>query len=190
VNKLASKLDVVSHQVDRLTTLIDNLLDVTRITSGRMTLSPEPFDLADAVRSVIGRSKELLTRSGSELSVSVESPAVGQWDRLRIEVVILNLLSNAIKYGQGKPIEVTIAAAGACALLRVVDHGIGIAPAEQRRIFERFERAVPEHHYGGFGLGLWVARKIVEAHGGAIEVESIPSTGSHFVVSLPREPSA
>jgi signal transduction histidine kinase len=99
--------------------------------------------------------------------------------------VVTNLLANAIKYGEGKPIEVRLSREGDEAVLVVIDHGIGIAPDQQARIFDRFERAVSSRAFGGFGLGLWIAREIIEAHGGSIGVTSEPGRGSTFVVRLP-----
>jgi signal transduction histidine kinase len=110
----------------------------------------------------------------------------GLWDRARLEQVVTNLLSNAVKYGRGQPIEVAVMGADDRARLVVRDQGIGIAPEHLSRIFERFERAVSAHNYGGLGLGLYIVRQIVEAHGGAIHVTSTPGEGSTFVVDLPR----
>ena len=110
---------------------------------------------------------------------------VGLWDRVRLDSVIGNLVSNAVKFGEGKPINVSVSCDGSVARIVVTDQGIGIAPEEQARIFGKFERAVSERHYGGFGLGLWVVRQIVEAHGGSIRVASEAGKGSTFVVELP-----
>jgi len=110
----------------------------------------------------------------------------GSWDRLRIEQVVTNLVGNAIKYGAGRPIEVTIEALGETARISVLDHGIGISPEDEERVFGRFERAVSERHYSGFGLGLWISRQIVEAHGGTIRFERPPDAATRFVVDLPR----
>ena len=107
---------------------------------------------------------------------------------MRLEQVISNLLTNALKYGPGKPIEVETARDGNLARIRVRDYGIGIEPENQRRIFERFERAVSDRHYGGLGLGLWIARQVVEASGGTITVQSAPGEGSLFSVELPMKP--
>jgi signal transduction histidine kinase len=103
---------------------------------------------------------------------------------------VTNLLSNAIKYGRGKPVDVTVEARERLATLTVRDHGIGISPADQRRIFQRFERAVSKRNYGGFGLGLWIVRQIVESLGGTVRVESVPGEGSTFQVELARVATA
>ena len=112
-------------------------------------------------------------------------PIIGRWDTLRLEQVITNLLANAIKYGLGKPIEVSVRGEEGCGVLCVRDQGIGIAEADQGRVFERFERIVTGRNYGGFGLGLWIVREILEAHGGTIEVQSALGVGSTFTVTLP-----
>jgi signal transduction histidine kinase len=104
--------------------------------------------------------------------------------------VITNLLSNAIKFGRGRPIVVSVEGEADRALLAVRDQGIGIEPEDQKRIFGRFERAVPAQHFGGLGLGLYIAREIVEAHGGTIRVASEPGSGTTFTIDLPREPPA
>jgi len=184
---LEPKLTLLERQSMRLNTLINTLLDVTRITTGRMALSPERVDLAEVVRDIVTRSRELIDRSGSAVKVSGEASVVGTWDRLRTETVVANLLSNALKYGQGKPIEIAVARAGAVARLCVSDHGIGIPGDRQQRIFRRFERGVDEEHYSGFGIGLWLVQQAVDAHGGRIELTSREGEGATFVIELPVE---
>jgi signal transduction histidine kinase len=110
---------------------------------------------------------------------------VGQWDPIRIEQVVTNLLTNAIKYGAGKPVEVEVTQLEGQAVIRVTDHGIGIEPKHQARIFQRFERAVSSRYFGGFGLGLWIARQLVDASGGKIAVHSALGEGASFTVTLP-----
>jgi signal transduction histidine kinase len=112
----------------------------------------------------------------------------GYWDRLRVSQVVTNLVSNAIKYGAGKPILLTFGARGDRAWIQVRDQGIGIDPTDQPQIFERFERAVSSRNYGGLGLGLYIVKRIVEAHGGTIRVESAPGAGSAFWVEIPQRP--
>jgi signal transduction histidine kinase len=110
------------------------------------------------------------------------------WDLDGIEAIVINLLTNALKFGEGKPIDITIGHNADVARLSVSDKGIGIRPEEQVRIFERFERAVPSHNYGGFGIGLWLARQVAEAHGGSLRVTSAKGIGSTFVLELPVTP--
>jgi signal transduction histidine kinase len=111
---------------------------------------------------------------------------LGRWDPARLDQVVTNLLTNAMKFGPGKPIQITVHATAGGATMIVRDQGIGIAADAQARIFERFERGVSAQHYGGLGLGLYIARQIVEAHHGHIAVESALGQGATFVVTLPR----
>lgn len=184
--RVAEKLDAASRQVTRLAKLVGELLDVSRIRIGKLHLEPEPLDLATLLDDAVARMRDEAERSGSRVVVTAERPCTGTWDRTRLDQVVTNLLTNAIKYGGGKPIEITLGCTATGARLVVRDHGIGISPENQARIFERFERAASARHYGGFGLGLWIARQIVEESGGKITVESTPGEGSTFVVELPR----
>lgn len=183
---LASRVATSERQVERLTALINNLLDISRITAGRLELDLEPVDLAAVAREAAARFREDLARAGCVLEFRAEGECVGQWDRLRLEQVVTNLLSNAAKYGAGRPIEIEVDGGEATARFSIRDHGIGIPAEHQVRIFERFERAVSDRHYGGLGLGLWIVRQIVDAFGGTIRVESRAGAGSTFTVLLPR----
>jgi PAS domain S-box-containing protein len=186
--KVAVKIEKAVKSTSRLSKLIDDLLDVSRITTGRLQLNPERVDMNDLLREVIDRFSEQALRAGSVIALNAEPQAeiIGTWDRMRIDQVLANLLSNAIKYGRGKPIEVSLAAAAEHVRLSVRDQGIGISADDIARIFGRFERAVPAGHYGGLGLGLYITRQIVEAHRGEIRVQSTPTAGSTFTVDLPR----
>lgn len=183
--KVGKMLTTVQRQTERLTQLVNTLLDVTRVASERIELDREELDLTALVEAVLLAQRPAMERAGCVLSLTASPGVVGAWDRARIQTVVSNLLANAIKYGPGKPIEVIVDRRENAALLQVKDHGIGIPEREQARIFQRFERAVPEEHYGGFGLGLWLARQIVDAHGGTIRFESAPGKGSAFTVELP-----
>jgi PAS domain S-box-containing protein len=185
IAQFAGKLEAIDRQVDRLTKLINNLLDVSRITAGRIDLELDDVDLAALVREIADRAREELSRAGCPLTLRANEVVIGRWDPLRLDQVITNLLSNAIKYGNGKPIELVLATDGPTARVTVRDHGIGIAPDHQARIFQRFERAVSERQYGGLGLGLWICRQIVNALSGEIAVASTPGEGSTFTVTLP-----
>jgi signal transduction histidine kinase len=179
--QLEHAVEMIARQTTRLHALIENFLEVVNITSGHMDLDRAPVDLRQIVNDIVAHDH--LGRSGP--AIVVDGQAVGSWDRVRLESVIGNLVSNAVKFGEDKPISISVSCDGSTARVVVTDHGIGIAPEEQARIFEKFERAVSERHYGGFGLGLWVVRQIVEAHGGSIRVASEAGKGSTFVVELP-----
>jgi signal transduction histidine kinase len=148
-------------------------------------LEPEEVDFREIVRAAIEHFGDELKPNQAILSLPSES-IVGHWDPVRLDQVVTNLLSNAIKYGNGKAIELSVRADGKTARLSIADHGIGIEPDRQQRLFGGFERAVSGRQYGGFGLGLWITKRIVDAMGGRIGVESRPGEGSTFVVVLPR----
>ncbi|WP_158501586.1 ATP-binding protein [Vitiosangium sp. GDMCC 1.1324] len=184
--KALAQLNLAETQSRRLGALINELLDVSRLATRGPELHLERVDLEDLARRVVAQDEARAARSGSKLVLETRGPAVGRWDASRLEQVLLNLLSNAIKFGEGKPIEVKVDCDEERAKLEVSDQGIGISPEALTRIFERFERAVPERHYGGLGLGLWIARQIVLAHGGTLWVESAVGKGSTFHLQLPR----
>jgi signal transduction histidine kinase/NO-binding membrane sensor protein with MHYT domain len=178
------KVEMAERQQKRLARLVSELLDISRIRLGRLQLNSEEFDLAACSADVIERLRPDLERTGSGVSLRAPAPVTGFWDRSRIEQVLGNLLNNAAKYGTGKPIDVGVTAESGTARITVRDHGIGIPPDQQERIFERFERAASPN-FGGLGLGLYIARQIIEAHGGTIGVKSSLGAGSVFVVELP-----
>jgi signal transduction histidine kinase len=183
--RTAAKLAIALRSAERLGDLVNRLLDVSRIVTGDLDLVREELDLADVARQVAERFRAPLAESGSTLTLRT-APARGRWDHGRLSSIADSLLSNAVKYGEGRPIELGVEEAGDEARLWVRDRGIGIAPDDQARVFGRFERAVSQRHYGGFGLGLWVARLFAEAHGGRLRVESSLGQGSTFTLELPR----
>lgn len=174
--------DAAVREAGRLTSLIDTLLDA-QAQKGHLELHLADVDLAELVREVADRLRMRAEQVGSEVQVFVPSVR-GRWDRVRIEQVLTNLLLNAFKFGRGKPVRVAAAPRGPTVCLEVSDQGIGVSLEDMDRIFGKFERAVPSH-YGGFGLGLFIARQIVEAHHGHVEVASTPGIGSTFRVTLP-----
>jgi signal transduction histidine kinase len=189
--RLLRDCELMHRQVKRLSELVNDLLDVSRISTGQLTLELEPVDLSELVREVVTRFEPEAERVGCWVSVTAPASAPGLWDRRRLDQVVSNLLSNALKYGAGKPVHVRVALEGTQARLRVEDEGIGIAPEAMERIFGLYERAVSERHYGGLGLGLYVTRQIIERLGGRVGVESAPGHGAAFTVELPlRPPSA
>jgi PAS domain S-box-containing protein len=184
--KIGRRMSSATRQMDRLTRLVEDLLDVSRITAGRMTLHRESFDLAELVQDVVHQFETQARNVGSLIEADwPPEPLRGNWDRARIEQAIVNIVSNALKYGAGKPIRISASSTDGMARLSVRDQGIGISEDALGRIFDRFERAVPTQHYGGLGLGLFIARQVVQAHGGDIHVASRPGRGAEFVVYLP-----
>ena len=184
--RAVEQLKSTERMVLRLGKLIGELLEVSRLAWGRFRPDRQDVDLAALVRESLARMEEQLARAGCPVNVAVEGGVRGSWDRDRLDRVVDNLIGNAAKYGAGKPIEVRLRGRDGNVLLEVRDYGIGIEPADQARVFERFERAVSHRQFGGFGLGLWISRKIVEAHGGSIWLTSKPGAGSTFSVELPR----
>ena len=185
---VARVLATAERQGQRLEKLVTGLLDVSRIHMGRLELDVEEVELGAAVQDALGAVEDEAAQSGSEIEVRGE-PVRGYWDRFRVSQVVTNLLANAVKYGGGKGVEVEFGPRGDQAYLRVRDHGIGIDPADQPQIFERFERAVSSRNYGGLGLGLYIVKRIVEAHGGSVDVVSRPGEGATFSVGLPLRPA-
>jgi PAS domain S-box-containing protein len=186
---LNRRLETAKRQTRRLTKLVENLLDVSRISAGRLSLERESCDLGVLAAEIVERFGADAATASCRLNVHVDQPVVGQWDRLRLEQLLSNLLANALKYGAGKPIEIEVRKEAGEARLSIADQGIGIAAEDRSRIFGRFERAVPLTHYGGLGLGLYIARQIVDAHGGSIVVDSAPGRGAIFTVRLPLAPA-
>lgn len=184
--RLVRALDVADRQVRRLGMLVQELLDVSRIESGKLQLNAERFDLSELVEEIVARYEKEAERLGCVLTADCPTGAVGLWDRHRIEQVVTNLLANAIKYGGSRPIHVEVRSSGDQVRVRVEDQGVGIPEEALGRIFSRFERAVTDSGYGGLGLGLYIASQIVEAHRGRIEVSSRLGKGSVFTVILPR----
>jgi signal transduction histidine kinase len=183
-----AKLRRAVRSTERLSDLVDTLVDVSRIASGNLPLSRVRLDLGASARRVAERYADESRRVESPLQIlegGAGTAIVGHWDRERVEQMISNLLSNALKYGAGKPIEVVLSSQDGWAELTVRDRGMGISPADLERIFGRFERAVSVRNYGGLGLGLYLTREIAQSHGGSIHGTSTPGEGAAFTVRLP-----
>jgi len=188
---VAAKLDLMRSQIQRLGLLIDNLLTVSRMASGELSLDPDTIDLGAVVREVIARFEPAAARAGVALHLETDPDVAGHWDAHRLEEIVSNLLSNAIKFGRGAAVDLAVEDRGDDVRLLIRDRGIGIAREDHDRIFDRFERAASEKSYGGIGMGLWIVRQLVSAHGGAVTVESALGGGATFIITLPREgPSA
>jgi len=189
-DKLAQLFGGAEGQVVRLVALVDDLLDVTRLTTNRLKLRPELVDLSALAREVLERHVGEALQAGCEVLLVAARPALGSWDRLRMEQVLTNLLTNAFKYAPGTAVRISVEADEVWARLVVEDEGPGIAPLDQERIFQAFERAVRYMEVSGFGLGLFIVRQIVEAHGGTVRLDSQVGHGSTFRIDLPRRPAA
>lgn len=181
----ARRLATADAHAEKLGRLITHLLDVSRITAGRLQLQIEPTDLGAVVRRVVDLARPALARAHCSCSLSCEIPVIGRWDPLRVDQVVTNLVENAIKYGVGNAIEIEVTGDRSSAQIVVRDHGPGVAAEDQERIFRRFERAGSGDGKPGLGLGLWISREIVEAFGGVIRLESTPGNGAAFTVELP-----
>ncbi|KYG09429.1 hypothetical protein BE21_18015 [Sorangium cellulosum] len=178
-------VDMSERQIDRLTSLVQNLLDVTRIRARRLELDFEPKDLLQIVRDAAEAITEHARTAGTPVQIVAGEPIFGLWDGARIEQVVQNLLTNALKYGGGGPIEVSLAHEGTTAKLTVRDHGPGVAAEDHDRVFEPFQRIASTYKSQSLGLGLYIVREIVQAHGGSIVIEPPDGGGAAFVVRLP-----
>jgi PAS domain S-box-containing protein len=186
--RLKLRLQRARRSSQRLTELIESLLDVSRIATGRFELKPQKLDLAELAHEVVDRLAEAAALAECTLTLETEAPLWGEWDRLRLDQLLMNLLSNALKYAAGTPVLVRLRALeGERVELEVTDQGPGIPEDSLTRIFERFERASSMRNYGGLGLGLYVNQQIATAHGGTIDGRNLPGGGAAFRVVLPRK---
>ncbi|HEY0092937.1 MAG TPA: ATP-binding protein, partial [Archangium sp.] len=183
--KLIARVESMERQTDRMLHMMDALMDITQMTAGRLELKCRKLDLVELVRGSVATLEEELRQSGLQVRVHADGPIEGMWDRLRLEQVVDNLLSNAVKYGKGQPVDMTVSTDGTTAKLEVQDQGVGVAPEDQERLFDRFERVKLDRGVSGYGVGLWIVRRVVEAHGGSISVESRLGEGASFTVLLP-----
>ncbi|MBG6073573.1 MULTISPECIES: hybrid sensor histidine kinase/response regulator [unclassified Polaromonas] len=174
------------RQVQSMVRLIDDMLDVTRIRSNHLSIRPALFDLQAMLGRVVGNLNLQAQAAGSAITLHADQPVTGCWDEFRIEQVVTNLLTNALRYGNGKPVEVSVVLLGGSVAIQVRDQGKGIPVQDQQRIFDPFERAVgQDDSTSGLGLGLYITRQLVQAHGGTINVKSQEGEGSLFSVMLP-----
>lgn len=185
LDKMQAMVDRDERQIKSMIRLIEDMLDISRIRTGKLSIRPSRFDLAQLVRGLVENFAPQVEAAQSSLTLQAEQPLEGQWDEFRIEQVISNLLTNALRYGAKSPIEVRVYAEDGEARVEVQDHGIGISEDNQKRIFQQFERVSASHVAAGLGLGLFISEQIVTAHGGTIAVESRLGQGARFRVSLP-----
>jgi PAS domain S-box-containing protein len=190
VTQIQRSLHRAQKQADRMGHLLDRMLDVSQMVSGRLKLDLATCDLSDVVRDIIQRLSEEAFKASCELRLKLSSGIIGLWDRFRLDEAFSNVISNAIKYGAGRPIDVQLQAKDEKAVLVVEDNGIGIAPDDLSRIFGRFERTIASKNYGGLRLGLYITRQIVEQHRGSIRAENGSGGGARFVIEVPLVSSA
>jgi PAS domain S-box-containing protein len=187
IEKIVRMIDSSNLKVNRLSSLIEGLLDITRMDDGKMSYQFQDVNISDLVSEVVERFSEDFLRSNSKLKLVAQTDLHIECDPLRIEQVLVNLLSNALKYGSDNEVIVTLEKASLGVSLGVQDGGMGIPVDKQERIFNRFERLIPHTNISGMGLGLYIAKQIVEAHRGLIFVESEVGVGSRFLVELPTK---
>lgn len=185
--RLSKMLNTSIQQVDRLTHLVEDLLDVVKIRAGKLRIYPEEIDLSDLVKKVVERYTDVLAAAKCAVELKVKARVIGIWDSARIEQIVVNLISNVIKYAPGKPIRIEVSDEGETGKFTVQDFGPGIPYGLQTKVFERFERAISSHTVSGLGLGLYIVKQIVEAHDGTIRVDSEHGRGSIFIVELPKK---
>jgi signal transduction histidine kinase len=183
-SRVVKRLEGALRQTERMARLLDQLLDVSTIAGGGLHLLRSPCDLAALCREVLDGLADTAAAKGCALRLDAQ-PLVGQWDRPRIEQLLVLLVENAMKYGRGLPVEVVLEPHDGGARLLVRDHGIGIPEPDRLRVFGRFERAVSSRNYGGLGLGLYIVQQIVQAHGGTISVGDTHGGGATLTVDLP-----
>lgn len=187
--KVVERLGVASRQVKRIIRLVDGLLDVTRLSAGRLSLIRENTDLSAIVRDVVERFSAAAKSQSCDVEIYAPAPVKGFWDPIRIDQIVMNLVSNALKYGARHKVEIHATVEGKLARLVVRDSGIGVEEEHLNRIFERYERAAPTRAYGGLGLGLYIAKQLVEAHDGTIVAKRNEDVGMTFTVELPTHQS-
>jgi signal transduction histidine kinase len=183
---LLRRLQTTRRYVNSMRGHLDRLLEFSRARSGRLELAPEETDLSLLVGSVLDEMTPMIQAAKCELTTSFTMPLIGYWDQTRLTQVIWNLVSNAVKYAAAAPIEVTTMKAETTAILSVKDHGPGIPEKDREAVFRSFERTTTARHHTGFGVGLWLVRRIVEAMDGTLELASEVGKGSTFSVTLPR----
>ncbi|MFZ6710270.1 hybrid sensor histidine kinase/response regulator [Undibacterium sp. TC9W] len=173
------------RQIESMVRLIDDMLDVSRIRSGQLSIRRQPTELASLLQRVVNDLSAQAVSSGSHIELEAIEPVTGMWDQFRIEQMLINLLTNALRYGAKKPITVSGVVKADSVHIRVQDRGIGISDENLQRIFAPFERALNSDSSGGLGLGLYITRQLAESHGGFVRVESVVDEGSTFTVVLP-----
>lgn len=178
------------RQLKSIIRLIEDMLDVSRIKNGKLSISPEDTQLSRLIHRIAEDLAPIAKEAGSAFELEIAPDVIGYWDEFRIEQIVTNLMTNAIRYGKGKPIQVSLSMEGEDVVIRVADQGVGIPAHEQKKIFEAFERGSENGVKAGLGLGLYISRKLAEAHGGEMAVISHEGSGSMFTLRLPLKSEA
>ncbi|WP_292037701.1 hybrid sensor histidine kinase/response regulator [Massilia sp. UBA6681] len=173
------------RQIKAMIRLIDDMLDVSRMRSGQLSIRPGQVQLMDLLERVVSDLSLQAAATGCKLSLQPHPPVEGCWDEFRIEQVVVNLLTNALRYGGGQPVEVSVQYAEDTVRIDVRDEGKGIAQSDLERIFEPYERGARNGEPKGLGLGLYISRQLAISHGGELRVTSKPGEGSTFSLILP-----
>jgi len=177
---------VLVRQVDRLRRFAEELLDASQIGNSRLSIRPERVDLSALVRDLIQDFEHQLVQARCKVTIETADSVVGYWDSVQLERMLSNLVDNVIKFAAGHPLEISVSAEGPNAILIVQDHGMGIPPERLKDVYDRYERCVSLKHFGGLGLGLYIVRAIVDAHGGTVRIDSDPGEGTRVRIELPR----
>jgi signal transduction histidine kinase len=182
---------VAQRNGERLASLIDDLLMLSRFDAGRVDIAHDPIDLVTQLRDLCEEMQPVADKRESRLTLDAPDELVVDGDARRLQQSFANLVSNAIKFNRkGGEVRISAGARNGSAVIEVRDEGVGIPPDELQRIGERFFRATTTLDLPGTGLGLAITREIVERHGGTLEIESEVGKGSKFRISLPREGQA
>jgi signal transduction histidine kinase len=180
-------IDQADRSVERIIHLVNDMLDISRVSTGRLSLNLEEVNLSTLAKEVTDRLMPIMEMAGNKVGLELEENLFVNADKFRIEQVLTNLLMNAAKYAPDSPVEIILKKIENCACLSVKDHGKGISEEDQKRIFERFERAIDSHVVSGLGLGLFISKEIMALHKGVIKVESELGKGATFIMKLPLE---
>lgn len=185
--KVQSYIELVGRQTEKLSLLVDAMLDLSHISTGRLVIHPEEIDLSELVEESIHRFASKFKAHSIDVHKKIVPHIRGLWDRLRLEQVCSILFSNIIRYAAGAPLEVTLAEEKGVVLFTVRDFGLGIPKENQYKVFEKFERAgITSNEVTGLGVGLFIAKEIIELHHGTIELESQPGDGAVFRIQTPK----
>ncbi|RYZ98878.1 MAG: hybrid sensor histidine kinase/response regulator, partial [Moraxellaceae bacterium] len=186
LDKLTSMVERDGRQIQNMSRLISDMVDVAQIQNGKLSIRPGHTDLSELLQRIIASFSPQAEIVGSSFVLSAEENVTGIWDEFRVEQIVINLLTNALRYGQGKPIEVSLVKTCECAEIRVRDQGVGIADTEQERIFEKFARGGNQSVREGLGIGLYIARHLAAVHNGTLMVKSTLGEGATFTLKLPN----